>query len=820
MKKPASIVPPKSETEKFPLPAGRQTSKSKALIAVLLVLLFTGLFRLSLSHYLLFHSLIEFTSIIAAFSIFVIGWNSRLFARSNLLASFSIFFLLVGCFDLLHTLSYKGMGLFPVDDANLATQYWIAARYLQAGSFFVVAVFIKQLESFKPEKALPAFLFLGSVIALSIFPFGIFPDCYLEGSGLTGFKIWSEVIISIMLTITAFLIWAHRRYYDQRLLTFLFPSLLFFILSELAFTLYQDVYGFFNFLGHTLKFASFIFIYFGLIEGSLKRPYSILFRDLVNSEGKLLNELKEKEIAEQNAILARNEARQANEAKSRFLANIAHEIRTPLNAILGLTELTLESDLKEEPKEYVRMLQSSGVSLRGLVDDVLDMSKIEEGMFNFFIHPFDLRQKIDDIIKLLNVLAREKGVKLCSWVADDIPEIIEGDAQRLRQVLNNLIVNAIKFTSRGEIFLSVTGSPTPGGDGEELVWIEFRVRDTGIGIPGDRIKDLFKKFSQISNPFSREYGGSGLGLAISKEIVEKMGGTIGVESRVGEGSVFHFTVPFKTVSETSLPQGPIKADIPSAELSSGGGSESPPLKVLLVEDELINQKVMTKILERRGYRVTAVGDGREAIEKIVSENIDCILMDMRLPHMDGIAATKSIREKWPKDMEPVRIIGISASPFEEERKSCLEAGMDDFLSKPVHWNLLFSKIDQSRKNVTSHPTFPEGDNLDFSELLSAVGENREALVEMIDEFLQSCPERVQDLRNAVENRDGSSLEKKAHGFKSAVGIWGSSQTFKMLSELEEAGRTSDFPMAENLMEGLRGELGNLNLALADLRASI
>ena len=310
-------------------------------------------------------------------------------------------------------------------------------------------------------------------------------------------------------------------------------------------------------------------------------------------------------------------------------------------------------------------------------------------------------------------------------------------------------------------------------------------------------------------------------MAISKEIVEKMGGTIGVKSKEGEGSVFNFTVPFKTVSKISKEQGTAKIGSPSVEVSMDTNLESDPIKVLIVEDEIINQKVMARILERRGYQVTAVSDGREATEKNTLETFDCILMDMRMPNMDGIAATKAIRENWPENIEPVRIIGISASPFEEERKSCLDAGMDDFLSKPVHWNVLFSKIDQSRKKKpTTQQTFPEGDNVDFNELISAVGENRAALVDMIDEFLQTCPDRVRDIRIAVENRDGASLEKMAHGFKSAVGIWGGSPAFELLSKLEETGRINDFSTAKNLMESLPGALKNLSLALGTLRGSL
>jgi signal transduction histidine kinase/CheY-like chemotaxis protein len=761
----------------------------------------------------------EFTSIIAAFAIFVIGWNSRSFTRSNLLVFLSILFLPVGCFDLLHTLSYKGMGVFSTNDANLATQYWIAARSLQAGSFFVGALWIRQIGKFQPEKTLRVFLFLGAVIALTIYPAGFFPDCYVEGSGLTPFKIWSEIIICTLLSATGVLIWYRRQNWDQRLLTFLLPSLLLFILSELAFTLYHDVYGFFNFVGHVLKFGSFIFIYFGLIEGSLKRPYSILFHDLVSSEEKLLKELEERIIAEEKAQLAGNEAQEANSAKSRFLANIAHEIRTPLNAILGLTELTLASDLKEEPKEYVRMLQSSGASLRGLVDNVLDMSKIEAGKFDFLFHPFSLSQKVQDLIKPLDVLARGKGVKLSSRVSHDIPEILEGDSQRLRQVLNNLIVNAIKFTSEGEISVIVSRSETSSAD-EETIWLDFQVHDTGIGIPEDRIKDLFEEFSQIGKPFSREYGGSGLGLAISKEIVEKMGGTIGVEAQEGKGSLFHFSVPFKTIAENSLAINPAKSEIPSAELTKKADFESNPIKVLLAEDDLINQKVMTTILARKGYLVSAVSDGFEAVREAASGNFDCILMDIRMPNMDGLAATRDIRENQNPANPPTRIIGVSASPFEEEREKCLNAGMDDYLSKPVHWNLLFSKIEQCRKDLEAQKTYPEDGTVDFSDLISAVGENQGALVEMIDEFLQICPDRVRTIQEAIQSQDGSSLEKNAHGFKSAVGIWGKSKAFEKLTELEEAGRQNDFHRVEKLFEPLPEELENLNQELVTLRNSL
>ena len=820
MEKPVAGLAVKPKDESPTHPTLWANWESKLFSGVLIALLLAGLFKLSLSNYLLFHALIEFTSIIAAFAIFVIGWNARFFARSNLLVFFSIFFLLVGCFDFLHTLSYKGMGVFPVDDANLPTQYWIAARYIQSGSLFVGAVWINQIKKLQAEKLLRTFLILGAALALSIYPAGFFPNCYIEGSGLTSFKIWSEIIICCLLATTGLVAWFQRQKWDQRLLTFLFPSLLLFIFSELAFTLYVDVYGFFNFLGHVFKLGSFIFIYYGLIEGSLKRPYSILFRDLVSSEKKLLKELDERELAEEKAKLASRDAREANNAKSRFLANIAHEIRTPLNAILGLTELTLAADLKDEPKEYVRMLQSSGVSLRGLVDNVLDMSKIEAGKFNFLIHPFNLRQKIQDLIKPLDVLAREKGVKLSSIVAEDVPEILEGDAQRLRQVLTNLIVNAIKFTADGEISLMVSRTRTlPTGE-EKEAWLQFQVKDTGIGIPEDRIKDLFEKFSQIDNPFSREYGGSGLGLAISKEIIEKMGGKIGVESLEGKGSLFYFSVPFKPAADNLTEQNPATPDSPYVEFAPGADPVSSPIRLLLAEDDLINQKVMTEILKRKGYLVSAVSDGLEATTKAASENFDCILMDIRMPNMDGISATQAIRENSQAGSSTARIIGISASPFEEEREKCLYSGMDDYLSKPVHWNTLFTRIEQCRKGSESQKSYPEENTVDFSDLLTAVGENKGALVEMIDEFLQACPERLQNIREAASHEDGQNLEKKAHGFKSAVGIWGNSEAFDLLTEIEEAGRQNDFLQAEKLLQKLPQELKILGRELIAFRDSL
>ena len=890
-----------------------------------IILLAGVLYLLSLHNYLLYHTLIEFAGIIIVFTIFVIGWNTRKFSGNNMIIILAAGYLAVGAIDMLHTLTFTGLGIFPDINSNPPTQFWISARYLEATAFLLAALYLARPVKVQPNNFLFGFIATGILLAYTIFA-GYFPDCYLEGRGLTTFKIASEYVISAMFIAAGILFWKKRKHLERNILCMLLFAGAFTVMSEMSFTLYEDVYGFFNYLGHIFKLFSIGLIFNALIYQSLTNPFQLLFREVSETNKKLShNERKFRDLVEQSSdwiletdlkgeivysnpnakeltgydlneilgsslfgfmdpdeagkhiehlfnIAARQEpfyqleitilhkdghplvfetngkpvfneegqlkgyrgiareitgrkkaehelmqakknAEQANLTKNRFLAKMSHEIRNPMNVIMGSNEILSSTNLSHTQKEWTEMVKVSAKALLNMINDVIDYSRIEAGKLKLNRLQFDLYKEVESIISSFDDQASEKGLQLSFNVEGNLPSKVIGDPDKLRQVLSKLLENAIIFTRQGEVTVTLKPAERKTWQAENnqqpeccsLFPVNFSVQDEGIGMSAEQVDTLIQNTYQVDGQKSSgEHKEPGLGLALSNSIIKLMGGSIEVKSTINKGSTFYFTIPF------ALPED--AGDISAESRAERATPKEKPcqdirnLKILLVEDKPMNQKLAAYILEKNGHHVTKANNGRDALKLYRKRRYDLIFMDIHMPEMDGLEATAQIRASEQEESRHTPIIAMTAYTTQEDQNKFLQAGMDYCVTKPINSNdlnyALAAVMEKIPDKAGEHYILRD----DIREMLQRVEGNTELLEELLELFFPDFHKDVAAIKASLKNRDAKNLAVTAHGLKGELGNLGMKSAFKTACELEKRAKESNFEEVLSLLDLLEYKL--------------